>query len=86
MTDKEVKKLKRTDLLKLLIEAEKENEELRLQIEDLKQKIDLKTLTVESAGSIAEAALKLNEVFESAQRAADQYLYNIKERAEKNEQ
>lgn len=30
-----------------------------------------------NAGSIAEAALKLNEIFEVAQKAADQYLYNI---------
>ncbi len=86
MTDKEVKKLKRTDMLKLLIEAEKENEKLRLQIKELEKKLESKTLTIANVGSLAEATLKLNEVFESAQRAADQYLYNIKERSKKNEQ
>ena len=31
----------------------------------------------ESAGSIAEAALKLNGVFEAAQKAADQYVASV---------
>ena len=33
------------------------------------------------SGSIAEAALKLNGIFEVAQKAADQYLENVKARA-----
>ena len=32
-------------------------------------------IVAEQAGSIVEAALKLNQVFEAAQAAADQYLY-----------
>ena len=35
-------------------------------------------IVAEQAGSIAEAALKLNQVFEAAQAAADQYLYNVR--------
>jgi hypothetical protein len=34
-------------------------------------------IVIEKSGSIAEAALKLNGIFEAAQRAADQYLYSI---------
>lgn len=37
-------------------------------------------IELEKSGSIAEAALKLNGVFEAAQRAADQYLDNIREK------
>ena len=33
---------------------------------------------LEEAGSIAEAALRINGVFEAAQRAAEQYLMNVK--------
>ena len=33
---------------------------------------------LKEVGSIAEASLKINKVFESAQLAADQYLENIK--------
>ena len=35
----------------------------------------------EEAGSIAEAALRINRVFEAAQEAADQYLENIRQQA-----
>ena len=44
-----------------------------LQAERKKREIELR-----EAGSIAEAALRLNGVFEAAQKAADQYLYNIR--------
>lgn len=40
-------------------------------------------IIVAEAGSIAEAALKLNKVFESAQAAADQYLENVGRLADK---
>lgn len=44
-----------------------------LQAEKKKREIEL-----EDAGSIAEASLRLNGIFEAAQRAADQYLDNVK--------
>lgn len=37
------------------------------------------------AGSIAEAALRINKVFEAAQQAADQYLENIRQHADRRE-
>ena len=37
-----------------------------------------RTLRLEQVGSIAEAALSLNRVFEAAQAAADQYLESVK--------
>ena len=33
---------------------------------------------MEDSGSIAEAALRLNGIFEAAQKAADQYLESVK--------
>jgi hypothetical protein len=39
-------------------------------------------IEVENAGSIAEASLRLNGVFQAAQEAADQYLENVRQRAE----
>ena len=38
-----------------------------------------KRLRLNNAGSIADAALEINECFRSAQNAADQYLNEIKE-------
>lgn len=77
MTDQELKKLKRADLLELLVTQGKENEQLKAQIEELTQQIANREIVKEEAGSIAEAALQLNGIFETAQAAASQYLENV---------
>lgn len=82
MTDKELKKLSRAELLELLLESNRENERLRKQLEKAKELLASKVIKVENAGSIAEAALALNGVFEAAQKAADQYLENVRRLAE----
>ena len=77
MTDKELKKLSRKDLLSLLVYVSKERDELKQELEEARRELKERKITAERAGSIAEAALKLNGVFEAAQAAADQYLENI---------
>ena len=77
MTDKELKKLNRTKLLQMLLEVERENETLRARNAELEEKMSRRELQIASAGSIAEASLKLSGIFEAAQKAADQYLYNV---------
>lgn len=77
MTDQELKKLKRTDLLELLISESKENERLRAQLAQAEQQLQSRSITVEKAGSLAEASLQLSGVFQSAQDAAAMYLENI---------
>ena len=74
MTDQELKKLHRSDLLELLIAQEKENEQLRSQVAQLKARLEDRTIALEQAGSIAEASLQINGVFQAAQDAASQYL------------
>lgn len=124
MTEKELRKLKRSDFLQLLLaqgkdmsavqarmeeilaemeQVQETNDRLRAkldekdaQIERLKGRLDNKDATIdalrqeieeikesrkielENAGSIAMASLRLNGIFEVAQKAADQYLYNIR--------
>lgn len=41
-----------------------------------------KSIELAEAGNIAEAALRLNGIFEMAQQVADQYLMNVKRYAE----
>lgn len=77
MTDKELKRLTRAELLELLLEQSKEVEALRQELADVRARLRDKNIVIENAGSIAEAALKLNGVFEAAQAAADQYLENV---------
>lgn len=83
MTENEMKKLSRADLLELLLQERKENESLRAEIESLKARLDDHILRIEKAGSIAEASLQINGVFEAAEKAAHQYLENIYERGER---
>ena len=78
MTDKELRKLRRGELLEMLLEQTKENETLKNRIADLEARINTREITIKESGSIAEAALKLNGVFEAAQKAAEQYLENIR--------
>lgn len=77
MQAKRLQKLRRTDLLELLVSQAEEIEKLQAQVEALQDKLDAKELVIKEAGSIAEASLKLNHVFEAAQAAAEQYLQNV---------
>ena len=124
MTEKEFHKLRRRDLLQLLVAQGRENLQLQAEfdeasaqlqqmqetnerlkarlnekdalIDKLKGRLDQKDARIKKlredmeswktsrriqlveAGSIAEAALRLNGIFETAQKAADQYLYNLR--------
>jgi hypothetical protein len=86
MTEKELKKLNRKQLLELLLKQTEYSESLEKKLEDLERKLEDKLLIETEAGSIAEASLKLNGVFEAAQAAADQYLENIKRIYEKRKE
>jgi len=86
MTEKELKKLNRRQLLELLLKETEQNELLRAEIDALKGKLQSRVLLETKAGSIAEAALRLNGVFGSAQAAADQYLRNVEQLGERQKQ
>lgn len=122
MASKELRKLKRRELLKMLLVQCQETERLQQELiemtnthetmmesyERLKVKLNVKDerlnqkdakirelqntiegikasreIELEEAGSIAEAALRLNGVFEAAQRAAEQYLVNVRSLSER---
>lgn len=78
MEQKDLRKLRRVDLLELLVTQAKENEQLRQQVQKLQAELNSRKILVEKAGSIADASIALNKLFETAQATADQYLENIK--------
>lgn len=82
MTDRDLKRLSRTDLLEMMIALTKENEQLRQQLAETEQRLNDKMIAIEKCGSIAEAALALNGVFEAAEKACAQYVANLQARAE----
>lgn len=77
-----LKKLSRQDLLEMLIAEEKRVEKLEQELEEARAQLQQRKIQISESGSIAEAALKLNGIFEAAQAAADQYLENIRQNAE----
>ena len=78
MTEKQLKKLSRADLLGLLIEQSKELEQVRKSLEQAEEKLASREIKIAQTGSIAEAALQLNGLFEAAQAASEQYLENLR--------
>lgn len=77
MEQKDLRKLRRVDLLELLVTQAKENEQLSQQVQELQIELTSRKILIEKAGSIADASVALNKLFETAQATADQYLENI---------
>lgn len=78
MTEKELHRLKRGELLEMMLAQSREIESLRARVRQLEEQLADREIRIQESGSIAEAALKLNGIFEAAQAAADQYLENVK--------
>lgn len=78
MTEKELKKLNRKQLLELLLKQTERADQLEQELDEAKKQLEDRRIAELEAGSIAEAALKLSGVFEAAQKAADLYLDNVK--------
>lgn len=82
--EKNLRKLKRKDLLEILLLQNKKIEELEEELNSTKQLINSREIIISQSGSIAEASLKINKIFEVAQIAADDYLKSIKNIAKNN--
>ena len=77
MSEKELKRLSRSELLELLLVQTRERERLEKELEEARRMLDDRQIRLEQAGDIAKAALEINGVMEAAQAAARQYLENI---------
>ncbi len=84
MTDKELKRLSRAELLEMLLERTEENRKLKKRLKAAEKELSDRRIIMEQAGTMAEASMKLNGVFEAADRAARQYLENIRRIAEES--
>ena len=77
MTDKDLRRLSRSELLEMLIAQTEENDRLKIRLEQAEAQLRDRRIAIDKAGSLAEAALSLNGVFQAAEAAAQQYLENI---------
>ncbi len=82
MTEKDLRKLNRYQLLEMLIMQTERADALQKELEAAEKKLNDTQIYISELGSIAEASLHLSGVFEAAQAAADKYLEAAKTRAE----
>lgn len=83
MKEKEFKRLGRGELVEIIYELQQRELQLKEEIKELKSQLENRRIKIEDAGSIAEAALELSDVFLAAQNAADLYLEEVSKRKEK---
>lgn len=85
MKNNELKRLRRGELLELLVEQGRQMEQLEQELEQAKAELARRDIAIQESGSMAEAALKLNGVFEAADAAARQYLEILQRRARRED-
>ena len=82
MTDKEFKRLSRSQLIDVIYQLQLKQEELAAENEKLSAELADKRIRVGKAGNIAEAALEMHHVMQAAQDAAEHYLQEIQLRVD----
>lgn len=80
MTEKELRRLNRRELLEMLLLQSKKLDKLQAKLDEAESSLENRQLDVFNSGSLADAAAKVNGIFEVAQATADQYLENIREK------
>ena len=86
MTERELRRLSRTDLLELLLAQRRENEQLRCILDETQAQLADRTIKIDRAGSIAEASLQLSGIFTAAQDSCQYYMDNIRMLSERQSQ
>ena len=82
MTEKDLRKLNRYQLLELLVVQTERADKLQARLEATEKQLNDQNIQLASLGSIAEASLELKGVFNAAQEAADMYVNAAKKKAE----
>ena len=62
MIEKDLKKLRRAELLEIMLDQSYEIDQLRKRVKELEEQLEDRKIIIENAGSIAEASLQLTRV------------------------
>lgn len=82
VADRDLRRLSRRELIEIIYALKEKEEALTKENEDLRAALSDRKIAISKAGSIAEAALALNDIFAQAQAAADIYLASVRAAAE----
>lgn len=77
MASKELRKMKRMELLDIIYALQENEEKLKKENEELKKRLEERVIKMDKEGSMAAAAVSISGVMEAAQAAADQYLESV---------
>ena len=77
MISKELKQLGRRELVDIIYQLKKNEQELQEEIAALKDELEDKRIRMSNVGSIADAAMTVTNIFATAQATADLYLREI---------
>ena len=78
MTDKEFKRLSRSQLIDIIYQLQLKQEELIADNKKLSKALADRRLRISKAGNIAEATLEIHNVMQATQDAASHYLEEIR--------
>ena len=84
MTERELKRLSRVELLEVIVmqsdeleAVKKQSEALQTENEELKKKLDDREIAIRESGNLAEASLAVTKIFAEAEKAAAIYKENV---------
>ena len=77
MTQKELRRLSRIELMEILARQSAEIDRLNAELKQARGELENRQIMLDKCGSIAEASLEIYKVLESAQKAAELYLENV---------
>ena len=80
--DKDLTKLKKKEILEIMVRQGEEIDRLNARIVELEKELEENKIEKDKVGSIAEASLAVTKVFEEADKAARIYLENIRRKYE----
>lgn len=80
--DTDLSKLKKKDLLEIMLRQGEEIDSLRAQVAELQAQLEDHIFKMYKVGSIAEASLQVTKIFEEAEKAAMIYLENIRSKVQ----
>ena len=76
----QLQKLKKKEILEIMLRQGEEIDALRTRVAELEAELAKRDFEMEKVGSIAEASLRVTDIFEEAEKAAKIYLENIRRR------
>ena len=77
MVSKELKRLSRRELVDIIYQLKKNEQQMQDEISELKKALEDKRIRISTVGSISEAAAEITNIFSAAQETANLYLNEI---------